>query len=128
MLHAGAHEHDHLHKTGMPNGGRLQMWPAVGLSRQTQHADSAYGIHRYGIVERAVSTGDAASGSSERWCNCPTGLAPSFEPQPVTLAAWPEERMGEAPNRPTQAFYAPSSVASCVTFGSRLSIVLRVFG
>ena len=51
MLHAGANEHDRLLKTGMPNGGRLQMWPAVGLSRQTQHADSSYGIQRYGIME-----------------------------------------------------------------------------
>jgi hypothetical protein len=50
-LHAGANKHDHLLKTGMPNGGRLQMWPAVGLPHQTQHADSAYGIHRYGIME-----------------------------------------------------------------------------
>jgi hypothetical protein len=50
-MHAGANAHDYLLKTGMPNGGRLQMWPAVGLSRQTQHADSAYGIHRYGIME-----------------------------------------------------------------------------
>jgi len=50
-LHAGANEHDHLLKTGMPNGGRLQMWQAVGLSRQTQHADSAYGIQRHGIME-----------------------------------------------------------------------------
>ena len=50
-LHAWANDHDHLHKTGMPNGGRLQMWPAVGLSCQIQHADSSYGIQRYGIME-----------------------------------------------------------------------------
>jgi hypothetical protein len=50
-LHAGANEDDYLHKTGMPNGGRLQMWSAVGLSGQTQHADSSYGIQRYGIME-----------------------------------------------------------------------------
>ena len=36
-----ANAHDYLLKTGMPNGGRMQMWPAVGLSRQTQHADSS---------------------------------------------------------------------------------------
>jgi hypothetical protein len=46
-----ANAHDYLLKTGMPNCGRMQMWPAVGLSRQTQHADSSYGIQRYGIVE-----------------------------------------------------------------------------
>ena len=74
MLHAGANEHDHLLKSGMPNGGGLQVWPAVGLSRQTQDADSSYGIQRYGIMERAVSTGDAPSGRSERWCNCLMGL------------------------------------------------------
>ena len=51
-MHAGANENDNLLKTGMPNGGRLQVWPAVGLSRQTQHADSSYGIQRCGIVER----------------------------------------------------------------------------
>ena len=46
-----ANAHDYLLKTRMPNGGRLQMRPAVGLSRQTQHANSTYGIHRHGIIE-----------------------------------------------------------------------------
>jgi hypothetical protein len=31
-----ANAHDYLLRTGMPNGGWLQMWPAVGLSRQTR--------------------------------------------------------------------------------------------
>ena len=50
-LHAGANEHDHLLKTGMPNGGRLQVWPAVGLPRQTRRADTSERVQRYGIME-----------------------------------------------------------------------------
>ena len=46
-----ANANDYLLKTGMPNCSRLQMWPSVGLPRQAQHADSAYGIHRRGIIE-----------------------------------------------------------------------------
>jgi hypothetical protein len=42
---------DHLLKTRMPNGGRLQMRPAVGLSRQTPDAEIAFRIHRLGIAE-----------------------------------------------------------------------------
>jgi hypothetical protein len=40
-MHAGANENDNLLKTGMPNGGRLQVWSAVGLPRQTRRADTS---------------------------------------------------------------------------------------
>jgi hypothetical protein len=50
-MHAGANENDNLLKTGMPNGGRLQVWPAVGLPRQTRRADTSERVQRYGIME-----------------------------------------------------------------------------
>ena len=37
---SAARENDHVLETRMPNGGRLQMRPAVGLSRQAPHAES----------------------------------------------------------------------------------------